>query len=76
MPIFDTLGFAKRMKDAGFTETQSEALAEVTRDMVMHSLVTEAFLVAALDRFMHRLTVRMAVIAVIAVAALVGILKG
>jgi hypothetical protein len=76
MPLFDTLNYARRMKDAGFNDVQAEALADVTRDMVMHSLVTEAFLVAALDRFLHRLTVRVAVIAVIAVAALVGILKG
>jgi hypothetical protein len=37
----DTLGYAKRLRDAGVTQQQAEAHAEAARDFVMGELVTK-----------------------------------
>jgi hypothetical protein len=37
---FDTLGYAKRLRDAGISLKQAEAHAEAARDFVMGELVT------------------------------------
>jgi hypothetical protein len=37
---FDSLTFARRLKTAGFTEAQAEALADANREMVVHDLAT------------------------------------
>jgi DNA-binding transcriptional MerR regulator len=37
---FDTLGYAKRLRDAGVTLSEAEAHAEAARDFVMAELVT------------------------------------
>ena len=37
---FDTLGYAKKLRDAGVASDQAEAHAEAARDFVMHELVT------------------------------------
>lgn len=45
MHTFDTLAFAKKLKNAGYTETQAEALAEaqgeVFREMLESTLATK-----------------------------------
>jgi hypothetical protein len=38
----DTLGYAKRLRDAGIPQQQAEAHAEATRDFVMAELVTKS----------------------------------
>jgi hypothetical protein len=38
--VFDTLKFAKRMKDAGFNESQAEALSDAIRE-VQDSAIAE-----------------------------------
>ncbi|MGH8614160.1 MAG: coiled-coil domain-containing protein [Gammaproteobacteria bacterium] len=38
---FDTLKFAKRLKDAGFTEQQAEALAAAEAEFVQENLATK-----------------------------------
>ena len=43
---FDTLGYAKRLRDAGISQGQAEAHAEAAREFVMGELVTKADLVA------------------------------
>lgn len=72
---FDTLTYARRLKEAGFSDEQAEALAEATRDMVVHDLVTKDFLENALERLSQRLTIRMGTIAVAIVAALAALIK-
>ena len=37
---FDTLGYARKLRDAGIAADQAEAHAEAARDFVMHELVT------------------------------------
>jgi hypothetical protein len=43
---FDTLGYAKRLRDAGVSQGQAEAHAEAAREFVMGELVTKADLLA------------------------------
>jgi hypothetical protein len=38
---FDSLTFARRLKSAGFTEAQAEALADANREMVVHDTATK-----------------------------------
>ena len=45
---FDTLGYAKRLRDAGISMEQAEAHAEAARDFVMGELVTRNDLEVAL----------------------------
>jgi len=46
---FDTLGYAKRLRDNGIDQKHAEAHAEAARDFIMPELVTKADLKAALD---------------------------
>jgi hypothetical protein len=43
---FDTLGYAKRLRDAGVPQPQAEAHAEAVREFVMAELVTKTDLQA------------------------------
>jgi hypothetical protein len=43
---FDTLGYSKRLRDAGVAEEQAEAQAEAARDFIMTELVIKADLYA------------------------------
>jgi hypothetical protein len=38
---FDTLGYAKRLRDAGIPQEQAEAHAEAAREFIMTELVTK-----------------------------------
>jgi hypothetical protein len=46
---FDTLGDAKKLRDAGIPSAQAEAHAEAARDFVMHKLVNRYDLQAVKD---------------------------
>jgi hypothetical protein len=67
---FDTLGYAKRLRDGGVPNPQAEAHAEAAREFIMTELVTkqdfqtainslEARLEAKIDTLTLRLTVRL-----------------
>jgi hypothetical protein len=43
---FDSLGYAKRLRDRGVPQDQAEAHAEAARDFMMAELVTKADLLA------------------------------
>jgi hypothetical protein len=45
----DTLGYAKRLRDAGVPQQQAEAHAEAARDFVMGELVTKTDLQATVN---------------------------
>jgi hypothetical protein len=83
---FDTLGYAKRLRDAGVPQDQAEAHAEAARQFIMVELVTKEDLRAGLDAIRRdleakienlslRLTVRMGVMIAVAIAALAAIIK-
>jgi phage shock protein A len=44
--IFDSLGYAKRLREGGVPQEQAEAHAEATRDFIMVELATKADLLA------------------------------
>jgi hypothetical protein len=76
---FDTLGYAKRLRNAGISQEQAEAHAEAAREFVMGELVTKADLQAAMDTLSLRLTLRLGVMLATAVvsgvATLAAIIK-
>ncbi|MEH7904016.1 hypothetical protein [Rhizobium leguminosarum] len=72
---FDTLGYAKRLRDAGMNQKTAEAHAEAARDFIMAELVTKTDLAAALDTLTLRLTTRLGGIMVAGVGALAIIIK-
>lgn len=47
---FDSLGYAKRLRDGGVPQDQAEAHAEAARDFIMPELVTKGDLLAAEQR--------------------------
>ena len=85
---FDTLGYAKRLRDAGISQQQAEAHAEAAREFVMGELVTRADLQvvkadlqamkadlhAAMDTLSLRLTLRLGAMLATGLAASVGLL--
>jgi hypothetical protein len=52
---FDTLGYAKRLREAGVPNPQAEGHAEATREFIMIELVTKQDLHAAIDSLEARL---------------------
>lgn len=72
---FDTLGYAKRLRDAGIGQEQAEAHAEAAREFVMGELVTRTDLQAAMDTLSLRLTLRLGVMLATGVATLAAIIK-
>jgi hypothetical protein len=39
---FDTLSYARRLRQAGVPEPQAEAMADATRDLVLHDFASKA----------------------------------
>ena len=72
---FDSLGYAKRLRDRGLPQDQAEAHAEAARDFIMAELVTKQDLALALETQTLRLTVRLGTMLVVGLGALATILK-
>ncbi len=79
---FDTLGYAKRLRDAGISQGQAEAHAEAAREFVMGDLATKADLQAiradlqaAMDTLSLRLTLRLGAMLGAGLATLAAIIK-
>lgn len=86
---FDSLGYARRLRDRGVSQEQAEAHADAARDFIMAELVTKSDLqlaLAPLDRRMDsletkidnlslRLTLRLGVMLVVAIGALATLLR-
>ncbi|GEP53504.1 hypothetical protein [Reyranella soli] len=71
---FDTLGYAKRLRNAGVSQEQAEAHAETAREFVMGELVTRSDLQAAMDNLALRLTLRLGVMLATGLATSIGLL--
>ena len=52
---FDTLAYAKRLKEAGFTESQAEVLAQAQSALVTEQLATKDDLARLEERLTHRM---------------------
>lgn len=72
---FDTLSYARKLKEAGIPAKEAEAHAEAAREFVMAELVTKTDLAAAIETQTLRLTVRLGVMLAGAVAVLAAIQK-
>ena len=83
---FDSLGYAKRLRDGGIPQEQAETHAEAARDFIMAELVTKADLLAteqklqtelhnSIETLTLRLTVRLGAIVVVGSGALATIMK-
>ena len=75
---FDTLGYAKRLRDAGISQEQAEAHAEAAREFVMAELVTKVDLQATkadlLAALSLRLTLRLGVMLATGLATSIGLI--
>ena len=79
---FDTLGYAKRLREAGVPNPQAEGHAEAAREFIMTELVTkqdlhatEQKLQAAMDTLALRLTVQLGGIVVAGLGALALLIR-
>ena len=83
---FDSLGYAKRLRDGGIPQEQAKTHAEAARDFIMAELVTKADLLAteqklqtelhnSIETLTLRLTVRLGAIVVVGSGALATIMK-
>ena len=70
---FDTLGYSRRLREAGLDPNIADAAADAARDYIMLDLVTTTELHQTIDTAVLRLTVRMGVMIGAGIAAL-GIL--
>jgi hypothetical protein len=83
---FDTLGYSKKLRDAGVPQDQAEAHAEAAREFIMVELVTKSDLLAATQalqaQIRHveetlslRLTVRVGIMLAAGLSLLGAVLK-
>jgi hypothetical protein len=69
---FDTLGYVRRLQDAGVERKVAEAHADLAKDMILADLVTTRELDKRLTELELRLTIKMGGMLVIAVGVLVA----
>ena len=72
---FDTLSFARHLRDHGVPQAQAEAHAEAARQFMMAELVTKQDFTFALETQTLRLTVRLGAMLFLAAGALAAILE-
>jgi hypothetical protein len=72
---FDSLSYAKHLRDNGVPQNQAEAHAEAARMFIMNELVTKEDLRIAADLITLRLTVRMGVMLAAGLTLLGAVLK-
>ena len=69
---FDTLGYVRRLQDAGVDRKVAEAHADLARDMLLADLVTTRELDKRLTELELRLTIKVGGMLVVAVGVLVA----
>jgi hypothetical protein len=73
--VFDSLGYSRKLREAGLEQRIAEAAADAARDYIMLDLVTKSELREALDTQTLRLTVRMGVLLAAGLSILGAVLK-
>jgi alcohol dehydrogenase YqhD (iron-dependent ADH family) len=73
--VFDSLGYSRKLREAGIPQEHADAMAEAARDHIMLELVTKTDLQHALDTQTLRLSVRMGIMLGAAVAALAALVR-
>jgi hypothetical protein len=72
---FDTLSFARYLREKGVPSEHAEAHADAVRQFVMSELVTKQDLALALDNATLKLTIRLGVMLTAGVALLGTLIK-
>jgi hypothetical protein len=72
---FDSLGYAKKLRDAGVPQDQAEAYAEAAREFIMAELVTKKDLRLSLDNLTLRLTLTLGTMIAVGIGILAAIIK-
>jgi hypothetical protein len=73
--VFDSLGYSRKLREAGLEQRIAEAAADAARDYIMLDLVTKSELREALDTQTLRLTVRMGILFAAGLSILGAVLK-
>lgn len=72
---FDTLGYAKRLEEAGFTRQQAEVQANALREVIDERLVTKDYLDARLRELEYKLVIRLGTMMAASVAIVATLVK-
>lgn len=72
---FDTLGYARRLEEAGFTRQQAEVHANALREVIDERLVTKDYLDARLRELEYRLVIRLGSMMAASVALVAALVK-
>lgn len=72
---FDTLGYVRRLQEAGVDRKVAEAHADLAKDMILADLVTTRELDKRLTELELRLTIKMGGMLVVAVGVLIAAQK-
>ena len=70
---FDTLGYVRRLQEAGVDRKVAEAHADLAKDMILADLVTTRELDKRLTELELRLTIKVGGMLVVAVGVLVAV---
>lgn len=73
--VFDSLGYSRKLREAGLDAKVAEAAADAAREFIMLDLVTKTELQSALDTQTLRLTIRLGTIVVAATGVLFAALR-
>ena len=72
--VFNSLNYAKRLEDAGFTRQQTEAQANILSEIVDEKIATKQDLRELELRLMYDLTLRMGTMFAVGIAFLAALL--
>ena len=72
---FDTLGYARRLEEAGFTRQQAEVQANALREVIDERLVTKEYLDARLRELEYKLVIRLGTMMAASVAIVATLVK-
>ncbi len=72
---FDTLGYARRLEEAGFTRQQAEVQANALREVIDERLVTKDYLDARLRELEYKLVIRLGTMMAASVAIVATLVK-
>ena len=72
---FDTLSFARKLQELGFTKEQAEGFAQLQRELIDERLVTKDYLDMRLKDLEYSLTLRLGGMMAASVAIVAALVK-
>lgn len=73
--VFNSLGYSRKLREAGLDPSVAEAAADAAREYIMLELVTKSDLQLGLDNLALRLTIRTGVMLTAGLSILAAVLK-